>query len=309
MSQLHLYEIFYSVAEYKSFSKAADALYLSQPAISKAMKNLENTLDIKLFHRQSKGISLTPEGSVFYSHLQKAFEAIKAGETQLHKLKHLEDGHLKLGVSQTLGTHFLLPHLKDFIKKYPHIQLQLVNDLTHNTLSLVNKGDIDLAIVSSSTLHEQLHFISIEEIEDIFVCSPTYYQTIQNFSLLELCQNATFLFLSNESVTRLYIEKLLAEQGLHIIPDVIAGDMNFLIECAKLGLGITSVVKSFVEKDLEEGSLVEVNLSLTSYSRSIGMVYPKNTPLSLVAQTFINFILEKTASYKSSTLNTKRDSD
>ncbi len=294
MSQLHLYEIFYSVAQYKSFSKAAEALYLSQPAISKAMKNLENLLEVKLFYRQSKGISLTPEGSLFYSQLQKGFEAIEAGEKQLLKLKHLEDGHLKLGVSQTLGTHFLLPYLKDFMKKYPPIQLQLVNDITSNTLSLVDKGDIDLAIVSSSTLNKDLTFVPIQTIEDIFVCSPQYYATIKQLSLPELCQSATFLFLSNESVTRLYVEKLLEEQGLHIIPDIIAGDMSFLIECAKLGLGITSVIKNFVEEDLKQGTLMQLDLSLRHAPRSIGLVYTHKTTLSLVAQTFIRFMLEKT---------------
>ncbi len=294
MSQLHLYEIFYSVAQYKSFSKAAEALYLSQPAISKAMKNLESLLEVKLFYRQSKGISLTPEGNLFFSQLHKGFEAIEAGERQLHKLKHLEDGHLKLGVSPTLGTHFLLPYLKDFMKKYPHIQLQLVNDITSNTLSLVDKGDIDLAIVSSSTLNKALTFIPIQTIEDIFVCSPEYFNTIKQLSLPELCESATFLFLSNESVTRLYVEKLLEEQGLHITPDIIAGDMSFLIECAKLGLGITSVIKSFVEEDLKQGALVQLDLLLYDTPRSIGLVYSHQATLSLAAQAFIHFMLGET---------------
>lgn len=287
--ELRLYEIFYTVAQYQSFSKAAEALYISQPAISKAIKTLENYLKITLFTRTSKGITLTPEGAAFLDYVKQALTILEAGQQQLIKLQNLQAGQLHLGVSSTLGSYFLLPRLKDFTTSYPDIQLQITNDSTTSTLELIQKGDIDLAIVSSYQGYENLDFLPIKCIEDIFVCSPEYYKQIQHLTLDALCSKGCFLFQSISSVTRLHIEKILEEKHLHIHPNIVAGDMHFLIQCAKLDLGITFVVKDFVTKELKEGSLIELS-AINLPQRHIGIVTNPQFALSLAAKTFIDYL-------------------
>lgn len=287
--ELRLYEIFYTVAQYQSFSKAAEALYISQPAISKAVRSLEEYLAVQLFIRTPKGIVLTPEGTTFLAYVEQALETIKAGQQQLDKLKHLQDGQLHLGVSSTLGTYFLLPRLKEFTTSYPHIKLHLTNDSTTSTLALVQKGQLDLALVSSYPYYEDLCFLPIKCITDIFVCSPAYYEQIRDFTLDELCQKGSFLFQSTASVSRLHLETVLKEKALTIHPNIVAGDMYFLVQCAKLGLGITPVVKDFVTDELAQGSLVQVHL-LDFPERHIGIVTHPDFALSLAAKTFIDYL-------------------
>lgn len=290
ISELHLYHVFYTVAQYQSFSQAAKALYISQPAVSKSIKALESSLGTSLFSRRSKGISLTPEGELFYKHVQTALEALEEGEKLLLKLHSLNAGQINLGVSSTLGTHFLMPLLKSFMERYPHIKLQIINDSTTKTLDLAKKGVLDIVIVSSSNYYDGLSFIPLKKIEDIFVCSPSYYESISSLTLPELCEQASFMFLSKDSVTRLYLETVLANQGISIVPDIVAGDMNFLISCAKLGLGITSVIKDFVSEELATGSLVEIPFTLSPSKRSIDIAYATDTTFSKATSCFIDFL-------------------
>lgn len=293
LNDLNLYRVFYTVCQYQNFSHAAQALYISQPAISKSIKTLENNLGITLFSRGSKGVLLTPEGKLLYDHLENAFSSITQGEMLLNKLKNMESGELKVGVSSTLGTHFLLPLLSQFTKTYPALQVHVINDNTTQTLNLIEQNLIDLAIISSPLTHTSLEFVPLQSIEDIFVCSPTYYNSnIKDLSPKEICEQGYFMLLSKRSITRLNLQAHFAQLGLELTPTIEASNMDFLIECAKAGLGITSVIKSFITKELETGTLIEIPL-MSLPTRYIGVAYHPRLQLSIASHTFITFLQQR----------------
>ena len=118
---LSSYRIFYTVANTKNISKAAKELYISQPAISKSIQKLEESLGTKLFERSSRGVALTDSGELLYTHVKSAFETLSIGEDRLRRSIELGIGHLTIGVSSTLCKYVLLPYLKEFIKENPHI--------------------------------------------------------------------------------------------------------------------------------------------------------------------------------------------
>ena len=107
---LSQYRIFYEVARCGNISRAAKELYISQPAISKAISKLEENLNAKLFTRNSRGVQLTKEGSVLFQHIHSAFESINRGERELKRIHDFHIGHLRLGVSNTLCKYVLLPY-------------------------------------------------------------------------------------------------------------------------------------------------------------------------------------------------------
>ncbi|MEG2774443.1 MAG: LysR family transcriptional regulator, partial [Acetivibrio sp.] len=117
---LSAYRIFYVVAQKGNISYAAKELYISQPAISKAIGKLEESLGVLLFFRSSRGVVLTEEGKILYEHTKKAFETLEEGEENLRKIQNLEMGQIRIGASTTLCKYILMPYLKAFIKKYPH---------------------------------------------------------------------------------------------------------------------------------------------------------------------------------------------
>ena len=122
---LSQYRIFYEVARCGNISRAAKELYISQPAISKAISKLEESLDTRLFLRNSRGVQLTKEGEVLFQHVSTAFESLDRGEKELKRIHDFHIGHLCIGVSSTLCKYVLLPYLKGFIGKYPHVNISM----------------------------------------------------------------------------------------------------------------------------------------------------------------------------------------
>ena len=113
---LSTYRIFYEVAKSGNISKAAEQLYISQPAISKTIVRLEDSLEIKLFKRNSRGVSLTDEGKVLFQYIKDAFAHIQEAEETLQKMKDFHIGHLDIGASSTLCRFIILFFLKAFMK-------------------------------------------------------------------------------------------------------------------------------------------------------------------------------------------------
>ena len=119
------YRIFYYVAKYQSFTLAANALYSSQPNITRAIKNLENDIGCTLFIRSNKGVELTPEGEKLYAHISVAFEHIQAGEEELSLEKTLQSGHISISATEIALHCLMLPVLRSFHKTYPGIRIRI----------------------------------------------------------------------------------------------------------------------------------------------------------------------------------------
>lgn len=286
---LELYKIFYTVACCKNISQAAEMLYISQPAVSKSIKKLENITGITLFSRNSRGVKLTAEGNIFFTYIEKAMEEIQIGEKILSKLKKREQGIIKLGVSTTLCQYFLIPRLKEFINKYPDIQIKIINKTTFDTLKLVDEGEIDFGIISYPFDCSNYNFIELDVIQDIFVAGRDYIKEKNIGSLSEILENYNLMLLEPGNITRKYIDKYLLDNNIIVKPEIEISSMDFLIEFAKIGLGITVVIKNFIEKELQSRELVEIPVKVPIPERTIGIVSHKKIPLSIAAKTFVEF--------------------
>ena len=125
-----LYRIFYTVATHKNITKASKELNISQPAISKSIKNLEEQLGGQLFIRTKRGVFLTEEGKEFYRYIKQAIEYISNAENKFTELINLETGCIKIGISSTLTKEFLLPYLEEFHRLYPKIDIQIITNMS-----------------------------------------------------------------------------------------------------------------------------------------------------------------------------------
>ena len=136
----NLDHIFYTVARCKNISGAARELYISQPAISKAISKLEQNLNTTLFLRSSRGVKLTEAGEILYRQVESAFAAISQGEEQLMRIRKLGMGHLSIGASTTLCKYVLLPILQPFVKQHPHIQISISCQPSNETITALENG-------------------------------------------------------------------------------------------------------------------------------------------------------------------------
>lgn len=290
LGDLNLYRVFYTVAKYKNISHASEILYVSQPAVSKSIKILENELGVKLFLRSSKGVSLTYEGNVLFEHVKNGFEEFLLGEKILEQIKNKDIGKINIGVSTTIGKKYFVPELVQFMKIYPNFNINIINKTTLDTVKLVNDTKLDLAIVGTPLLDSNLEFIELTKMQDIFVASPAYLKKFKNKSLQNIFNEGSFMFLEKPNITRLHIDNYFISQGLNIKPEIEASNMDFLLECAKIGLGITSIIKAFCLNDLQSNTLQEIPLEVPIPPRSIGVVFKNFSGLSIASKTLIEFL-------------------
>ncbi len=288
---LSSYRIFYTVANSGNISKAAKELYISQPAISKSIQKLEESVGCKLFSRSSRGVVLTEEGRLLYSHVSEAFETLTLGEEKLRRSIELGVGHLKIGVSTTLCKYLLLPYLKEFIREKPHISISISCQSTNETLKLLEDNKIDIGLIGKPGSLKNIHFDFLAEIEDSFVATKDYLRNLRARGVApdQILQNSTLMLLDKNNMTRQYIDDYFLNNEIHVKDSIDISEMDLLIEFARIGVGVGCVIKNFVKKDLEDGTLVEIPLKDPIAKREVGFAYNTNTRASKSLVEFINF--------------------
>lgn len=288
---LSSYRIFYTVANAGNISKAAKELYISQPAISKSIQKLEESLECKLFSRSSRGVALTDEGALLYSHVKEAFETLTQGEEQLKRSIELGVGHIRIGVSSTLCKFMLLPYLKEFIRRNPHISISISCQSTNETLKLLDNNKIDIGLIGKPAVMKNIEFDYLDNIEDIFVANKEYLDNLKKRGVAadEIFENSTLMLLDKNNMTRKYIDDYLQNNQIEVAESIDISNMDLLIDFAKIGVGVACVIRNFVKEELEEGSLIEVPLGFPIHEREVGFAYKSNTKSSKSLEAFIDF--------------------
>jgi DNA-binding transcriptional LysR family regulator len=288
---LSSYWIFYTVANAGNISKAAKELYISQPAISKSIQKLEESLNCKLFSRSSRGVILTDEGTLLYDHVKEAFETLSLGEDKLKRSIELGVGHIQIGVSSTLCKYMLLPYLNEFIHQNPHISISISCQSTNETLRLLDENKIDIGLIGKPESLKGFIFDHLSDIEDIFVATPEYLSNLaeRGVEKEEALEHATLMLLDKNNITRRYIDDYFQKQLINVSDTINISDMGLLIDFAKIGVGVACVIKSFVTRELANGKLEELPLEISIPKREVGFAYKENIKLSKALETFIRF--------------------
>ena len=293
----NLYHIFYTVARCKNISGAARELYISQPAISKAISKLEQNLNTTLFLRSSRGVKLTETGEILFKQVESAFTAISQGEEQLARMQKLGISHLSIGVSNTLCKYVLLPILRDFVHENPHIQISISCQSSNETIEALENGTIDIGLIGASEDMEKIEFLPVTEIQDIFVTTRTYLDNLKeripassHLSSRTVFAESTLMLLNKENMTRQYVDQYLSKENLSASQMIEVTSMDLLIEFAKIDLGIACVIKDFVKDDLASGRLVQLKMPVSIPKRQVGFAYIRTGSLSPSVQKFLDFL-------------------
>lgn len=286
-----LYRVFCEVAREKSLSSAAKKLYVSQSAVSQSIKQLEKSLDTKLFDRKSRGVELTSEGKILFEYADGAYTLLENALIKFGELKDLKFGNIKIGASDTVCALLLTNVLKDFHTKYPEIKIQLINHTTGQLLSELKLGKIDMAFVALPIKEaDGLKIRKIADINDCFVVSGKYASLARRTINLKELEKFPVLMLDKKSSSRLFLDKFLSEKGIKIKPSVELGSIDLLTRFAEIGIGVSAVIEQYVEKKLKAGELEKLQLSEPIPKRAIGLVTLENVSLSPSSKKLIELI-------------------
>lgn len=288
---LDLYRIFCAVVRTGNMSAAARELFISQPAVSMAIRQLEERMGSPLLVRTARGVYPTAEGRMLYTYLEQALGLIHAAEEKYFQMVNMEAGELKIGASDTLIANFLLRYLEQYHKRYPDISIKVTNRTTYESLRLLRSGSVDLCFINLPVEDaEDLEIAHCMEVEDILVGGERYRLLSQVGMEAKDLPKYPLLLLEDMSNTRRYIDRYAKENGVALNPILELGSSDLLISFAKINLGLTYVVKEFSLRELEEKRLFEIPVDPPVPKRSIGMARLKNVAVSHAVQGFIALI-------------------
>ena len=290
-----LYRIFYTVANHGNITKASEELMISQPAISKSIKNLEEQLAGTLFIRTKRGVILTDEGKEFYKYIKQAMEYIQNAESKFTDLINLETGSIKIGISTTLTKEFLLPFLEIFHAKYPNINIEINTDITNELIPKLRNGLIDMIILNLAKNHygEDIEILKIKEIHDCFVCNKSFSELLnRKVSIKELAKYPLIL-LPKGANTRMFVDNLASNHGVTLKPNIELASIALNVEFARIGLGISYVTKEYITKNLQDEDLYEIDLEEEIPARFIGIATCKNHVSNFSSKKLIEIITNK----------------
>lgn len=288
---LDLYKVFYYVVKTGSISKASQALFISQPAVSQAIKQLETKLGGQVLFRTPKGIMLTPEGEVLYKYVEQGYNMMLLAESKFLEAINLDSGEIRIGASDMTLKYFLLPHLEAFHKSYPKVRIKVTNGPSPETINSLKKGIIDFGVVSLPLYDKTgVNIVEVMEIQDCFVANDKFNNLAGRKVKISELADFPVIMLEKNTSTRRYMDNFLSSQSVSLIPEIELATSDLIVQFAKHGLGISCVVKNFVEDDLKNGCLFEIDLEESIPSRKIGIVTLDNVPLSFAASKFISIM-------------------
>ncbi len=290
IGKLDLYRIFAEVARCRSFSGAAKALFMTQPAVSLAVMNLEKELGTRLFIRTPRGVTLTNEGKLLYEYISSAMNLVRMGEAKVAESCGLESGELKIGVGDTVSRYFLLPHLEEFHRNYPNIKLRVINRTTPELCAMVKAGEVDLAICNLPIRDPSLSVRVCGTIHDIFVCGEKYRETCRGIRHLEQIVELPLILLETKSNSRQYVERYMLSRGIKLQPEIELGSHDLLLEFARFNFGIACVIEEFSQDYLQNGLLWKIDLEEAIPGRAIGFCTLKSVPLSPSSARFVEIV-------------------
>ena len=273
-----LLKIFKTVASNKSISKAAKELHVTQPSVTKAIKKLENELNITLFVREKKGVVLTDMGKTVYRYIVDSINTLDGVHLIAKNISESDVGKLRIGAGESVTKNILKKTIIEFKKLHPGITIELYNSSSDKLYNDLRYGRLDLIFINSTIIineNKYIHF-KVSDIEDCFFASPLMYKKVENVTNIKSILSES-LIVQNESYdTRTFLETICMKNNIQLKPTIQMDRHSLLVEFVKENLGIGFATKQYIKDYLESGELIEIDASFKIEKRYINCVCKNN---------------------------------
>ena len=294
----HQLEVFCAVAQRLSYVRVAELLHLSQPAVSQQIKALESTLGMRLVARNGRGIALTPAGEAILPYAERLLETLRATGPVVAEIHALARGAITVGASTSAGAYVVPQLLAGFHAQHPGLQLTLKvgNRLRIEEDLLAHR--VDLAIIGIISRHDRFTVEFLMPNDLIMVAAPFHPLASHAYTTLRQLQQETFLLRERGSGTRQDMAHLFKHAGVTMQPGLELSDTGAINEAAAAGLGLAVVFRQSVERELADGSLVELQVEGFPLQRKWYVVHLRGGRLSLAAKALRKSLLAQTAAQR-----------
>ena len=282
------YRIFYYVAKYRNFTKAARVLGNSQPNITRAMNCLEQQVHATLFIRTNRGVQLTSEGEELYNYVSAAMIQIFAAEKALSENDGLLHGNIVIGTSETALNIFLVDQLKSFHQSYPGIRLKIYNYSTPQAMEAIRSGKVDFAVVTTPVeATGPLKVVTLQSFNEILVSGRTFDRLKDQIVSLTDLKDDSLIGLGRETMTFKFYNQFFLEHGLEFVPDIEVATSDQILPMVKSELGLAFIPEPMAREAVKKQEVVKIPLQEEIPKREICLVYDYQHPLNSAARQFI----------------------
>ena len=287
--KLELYRVFKEVAEAGNISTAAKNLYISQSAVSQSIKQLETTLQARLFSRSPRGVSLTGEGQMLYQYVRSALGLLATGEDKLSQAQQLLLGTLVIGASDTVTSFFLTHYLDAFHRLHPGIRLKIVSGRSAKVLSMLKSGAVDIAFASSPSDSAISNWPCFST-HSVFVAGSSYECDFDHVYTRQEIAAFPLILLERKASSRVFLEQYFLQSGITLTPEIELSSRQLLVTLARIGLGVAGVTQEFVQDALDAGDICLLKTDFTIPARSVDMCTLQDVTPTAAASAFMEMV-------------------
>ena len=288
MTNLNLYRIFCEVAKEKNITKASDNLYISQPAVSSAIKELETSLGGQLFIRRNKGVVLTSYGQQIYNKVLPCIEKLAELDSFFDDINTLQKGILRIGSNTSNTNQIISAHLVKFASIYPEVKIQMIRDTQENLIKKLEEQLIDIIYIDNEEIGNYT-VIESYEIEYKLIGNKDYYERFKNNPVSKYnFPNEEIILPNNINTSRKLIEDYMQQINIKLKPKYEVDNYKILYDLVKNGLGIAFVNTEYYKEKLNKDVFL-INSELKFLARKINAVYNKKANNPTLMQ-FIDII-------------------
>lgn len=295
-SDFNKYKFFYAVAECKSFSKASEYLYVSQPAISSGIKELEKQLGTKLFIRNNKSVALTDDGEKLLYYVKNAFDNLTMGERVIKEKKDDLTGIIRIGIYSHISLIMLPKIMKEFNKKYPNAKFYVYSTSNMEMIEKLRNRELDFIVLQYPIFMTETNITEeiLCELETCFFGNKEHYDlyTEDNNSLKDFSLILPMRGYSDISS----LEEILKRQNLILKNNFTSYTTELTMALVKEGVGIGWGIKKCIQNDIDEGNLYELPVDFKTPVTKFSIAYDSNF-LNHTTYEFIKFFKENISKY------------
>jgi len=294
MIDLELYRIFYQVVESGNITRASEALHISQPAITKQIKNLERELNTPLFIRTSKGVKLNEIGEKILFNVKQGLALLDEVEYLTKDYSDCKTGTIKIGTSTSLMRYSLFEHLEKFHNDFPNIILDIYTDPTKDLIKKLKNGSIDIIISKEpSNLDDDLIYKEIAKTKYVFAANPNYFNLNQKKINVNELNNFPILLQEYPANSRDSALKYFSDNHVLVVPKMNIASSNLLIDFIKMGYGIGYVTELYIKNEIKSNKIIKLNVVPEPENISYGIITLKNNILLNYCNEFLKYILKQ----------------
>ena len=269
---LNLYKIFYDVAKYGSVSAASKNLMISQPAISRSIKNLEADLNVELFHRTLNGMVLTEKGKELFGYVEEACNSLIVGQRCMNESANLTSGKLTIGVPTHIASCYLLDKINEFHKVYPEIEVSIISRTTPKLIKLLENHEIDFMIDPSPVPYSEKEL----KIEPLFTCKHVFVAR-KDLGIKATClkdlEKESLILPNIRSSHRTKLNEIFQDNNVKVHNVLSIETSEMIKECVLKGCGVGYILDKYIESSVENGEVEILPIKEDLPEITINLIY------------------------------------